>query len=190
MDWTDLGIDEEGFVQASALRSLDPVSLAHLLRSTPALVVGDPGLGASQQREPAANAQAAVSGPRVDLVTLTSQEPSATAAYQGRVALLRKRPGHPFPDMIFLGRTRACDLTVDLPTLSKMHAYFTRSGAWAITDQRSTNGTFLNDQRLAGGQSTPLVDGDRLAFGSDLVLLYRGPGLVMTPLQESPVRVP
>lgn len=68
----------------------------------------------------------------------------------------------------FIGRETQTDLQIPDETLSAVHArIFYKNGQWMIEDLQSTNGTFLNDERL----STPsvLVDGDQLTCGGVLV---------------------
>ncbi len=53
----------------------------------------------------------------------------------------------------------------DDPTVSTRHAEVAqRGGAFVVTDLGSTNGTFVNNQRIA--QPTRLTDGDLLRFGN------------------------
>ncbi len=49
---------------------------------------------------------------------------------------------------------------------SRKHAtIFGNRNTYTITDDNSSNGTFLNDQRLEIGQAVPLNDGDTISFG-------------------------
>jgi hypothetical protein len=89
--------------------------------------------------------------------------------YQGRMALLAKRNGNPFPDMISVGRAMNNDIVLLLPTVSKMHGYFRRADeAWSMTDPRSSNGTLLNGRPLERGIPHSLASGDVLQFGHDV----------------------
>ena len=72
---------------------------------------------------------------------------------------------------IIIGRSPASDITLNDPEISRKHARLVRQGAdYAIEDLGSTNGTFVNDRRLAG--LTPLHDGDVVEFGDAVKLLY------------------
>lgn len=54
------------------------------------------------------------------------------------------------------------------PTISSRHAILyasARPGRFKIEDTGSTNGTFVNDQRLETGRRRELYDGDRLKLG-------------------------
>lgn len=61
-----------------------------------------------------------------------------------------------------VGRTAECDISIDAPGLSRMHARLrpSRDGL-EIEDLRSTNGSFLNGKRIAAGTARP---GDEIAF--------------------------
>src|SRR5262249_31977891 len=57
------------------------------------------------------------------------------------------------------------DVTVDSPVVSRRHARLVRGGeGWTVEDLGSTNGTFLNGERVTG--SSPVRPGDRLEVGS------------------------
>jgi pSer/pThr/pTyr-binding forkhead associated (FHA) protein len=56
---------------------------------------------------------------------------------------------------------------IDDKSVSKIHAALAADAAGELTvaDTGSTNGTFINDQRISYGKATRLVDGDRVKFG-------------------------
>jgi pSer/pThr/pTyr-binding forkhead associated (FHA) protein len=63
-----------------------------------------------------------------------------------------------------IGRDAKCHLRPASPAISNRHCdLFVRDGQLFVRDQGSTNGTFVNDQRLEGEQE--LHDGDRLQLG-------------------------
>lgn len=70
-----------------------------------------------------------------------------------------------------VGRKAAADgldIEVDHPTTSSRHAIVhasARPGRFKVEDQGSTNGTFVNDEKLAPNAAKELVDGDQLRFG-------------------------
>lgn len=67
-----------------------------------------------------------------------------------------------FPFLI--GRDPACQLRPASPHISNRHcAILSREGSFFIRDLDSTNGTFLNDERIAGER--PLATGDWLRVG-------------------------
>ena len=53
------------------------------------------------------------------------------------------------------------------PYVSGSHGVISRTtDGWAVTDNGSTNGTFINDLRIAAGQATPLRIGDRVRIAT------------------------
>jgi hypothetical protein len=88
---------------------------------------------------------------------------------------LSKRPGAPFPERITVGRTRNMDLCLPLPQVSKFHAYFTLcDGAtrFLLTDNGSTNGTFVSGKRLAPEQPMEIRNGALIQFGDFQALFF------------------
>lgn len=89
---------------------------------------------------------------------------------QAWVIRLEKRDRGSAEHMIFVGRSRSNDIVLMCKTVSKLHAYFCQvpgSDLYQLVDMDSTNGTFVNGQRLLPSVKTPLQDGDELAFGSE-----------------------
>ncbi len=74
---------------------------------------------------------------------------------------------------------RAPDNVLQLPesSVSRYHAYLKadEDGMVRLTDLGSTNGTFLNGERVAEHIPVVLRDGDRLRFGSSMVLKFARP---------------
>lgn len=66
-----------------------------------------------------------------------------------------------------IGRTGGNDLVIDDASISKMHASLVLNldGTLSVADTGSTNGTFINGQRIAYGKATRLVEGDKVSFG-------------------------
>jgi pSer/pThr/pTyr-binding forkhead associated (FHA) protein len=64
-----------------------------------------------------------------------------------------------------IGRTTAADFILDEALVSRVHCRLTatRGGDLEIRDLDSTNGTFVNDQRVSG--RAVLSPGDRLRVG-------------------------
>lgn len=77
---------------------------------------------------------------------------------------LRLMPG----GRLSVGRTGSNDLIIDDVSVSKVHASLVlgNDDALSIADTGSTNGTFINDERIAYGKAIRLGDGDRVKFGS------------------------
>lgn len=81
---------------------------------------------------------------------------------------------------ITLGRVAGCGVTISLPTVSTAHLVFERAGDhWTVTDKGSSNGTWIDGQRLEAHRPHPLHDGSVLGLSDHLWLLALGPaGLV------------
>ena len=77
-------------------------------------------------------------------------------------------------EALTLGRGRETDLTLPVEGISRQHARLQRgSQGWVLVDLGSTNGTFVNGQRLQPEQPYLLRPGDQVAIGS-LVLGVEG----------------
>ncbi len=66
-----------------------------------------------------------------------------------------------------VGRTGTNALMIDDASVSKIHASLSVDGEGhlSVADTGSTNGTFINDVRIAYGKATVLGDGDHVKFG-------------------------
>jgi FHA domain-containing protein len=66
-------------------------------------------------------------------------------------------------DRVLVGRDPTCDMVIDDKSVSRRHAYFERRGpGWAIVDQGSANGTFVNGAQV---MDAALQDGQELRLG-------------------------
>jgi hypothetical protein len=71
-----------------------------------------------------------------------------------------------------IGRGSECELSVEDNYVSQQHArLFGRNGAWFVEDLGSTNGTYVNDQRLAA--PAMVQAGDRIRVGQTTLELRR-----------------
>jgi len=109
--------------------------------------------------------QSVLSGPRFVVVATGS---SVLIPLQDTVLIGRADPrGNVVPDI---------DLSLyggGSAGVSRQHARLLRADdGWAIEDLRSTNGTFVNDQRVPPAQPTPLRNGDSVRCGQ-LLLTFR-----------------
>jgi pSer/pThr/pTyr-binding forkhead associated (FHA) protein len=107
-------------------------------------------------------------------------DPSATGLYSASVSplhaardarlVVERAPGHA-PGMIYdigdgavLGRGDEAEIRLDDPYASSRHAQLVlQAGVVVLEDLGSTNGTYLNEERLQG--PAPLHDGDRVRIG-------------------------
>ena len=66
-----------------------------------------------------------------------------------------------------VGRTEASDLALNDASVSKIHASLVadQEGVMSVADTGSTNGTFINDTRIAYGKAMRLNHRDRVKFG-------------------------
>lgn len=74
---------------------------------------------------------------------------------------------------LVVGRIRECDLFIDDASVSKRHASLVMSadGNIKVADIGSSNGTFINGERVAYGKGYELHDGANLKFGDVGALL-------------------
>jgi len=103
--------------------------------------------------------------------------------------LFKPNPGRTQPfilykDSITVGRSVACDISINHDYVSVRHARLEKEktgngGEWQLTDLDSTNGTFVNGFRIA---RTHLACGDRLVFGT-LEATFEAEGKVTTATQ-------
>lgn len=85
------------------------------------------------------------------------------------VTALRKRTlEDTFRDRVSVGRAANKDLVLRHPNVSKLHAWFELddNGGVYVADAESSNGTWLNHQRLPARELTPLSAGQHVRFGS------------------------
>ncbi|HEY2369333.1 MAG TPA: GGDEF domain-containing protein [Polyangiaceae bacterium] len=99
-------------------------------------------------------------GPKVAVLTIQA------GAEAGRILPLERDK----PNM--LGREDSeCTMTFDDARLSRVHARIVAvNGEWMLTDQGSTNGTFVNDVRVV--KHAQLADGDRVVLGGSVSLRF------------------
>ncbi len=65
--------------------------------------------------------------------------------------------------IVEIGRSDECTITIDSGLISRKHAVVQRiGGKWIVADLQSTNGTYVNGQRITTHQ---LKDGDKISVG-------------------------
>lgn len=73
--------------------------------------------------------------------------------------------------IITIGRDITNDIVINDPEVSRHHARLTQTGSgYTLEDLGSTNGTFVNGQRLTGAR--PLANGDMVGLGETVTLAY------------------
>ncbi len=108
--------------------------------------------------------------------SLTASQASLTAAGQATVTVRFELQGQSiqkqltFEDgkRLTLGRTKENDLTVDDTSVSKMHAslMLTADRHFVVADTGSTNGTFIDGERISYGKAVTFSGGQKLKLGT------------------------
>ncbi len=120
----------------------------------------------------------------------TPDKPEAAAQVNSYIAKfeidgkqLEKRLDFPAGHRCSVGRTKASDLILDHSSVSKFHASLVadENGVLSLADTGSTNGTFVNAQRIAYGKAMRLEKGDSIKFGEIEVTFEH-----ITPKSEPP----
>jgi ABC transport system ATP-binding/permease protein len=137
---------------------------SHDLADGDAIRIGDPATGS--------------------FVTLTYRNPAVARAPQASQVAHRYQLD-PSDPQITIGRV-GCDITLDNPQVSRFHAQIDQSAAGLILrDAGSSNGTFVNGQRLSGAHA--LTPGDVIQIGA-FKLVY-SPGLLAEYDQRGAIRI-
>lgn len=73
-----------------------------------------------------------------------------------------------------IGRDKGCGLIIADPKVSKFHAQITfKRGVGYLRDSGSTNGTYLNGDRLVERKNYPLNNGDKISVGKTELFYYK-----------------
>jgi pSer/pThr/pTyr-binding forkhead associated (FHA) protein len=86
-------------------------------------------------------------------------------------------------EAVLIGRSRSCDLPLRSPDASRRHARIepAADGGWLLRDLDSTNGTFVNGERVSERLLRP---GDRIEIGRDAITFCEV-GAELDPLEAS-----
>jgi len=100
---------------------------------------------------------------------LDEQSPLEDLGMEGPALVVRSGGGRagehfiPTNERTTIGRSPDCDIFLDDVTVSRKHAVLVRGDdGFAIEDEGSLNGTFVNRRRI---DSSPLADGDEVQIG-------------------------
>lgn len=120
------------------------------------------------------------------LAQVTSEQPEGN----GEALVLALAPTRTGGNQLTFGRSEKSDLHLNDATLSQLHLVFMRdaSGGWTVRDAGSTNGSWLNEQRLQRGEPVGLVPGARLQAGK-VHLSYYDAEALQSRLQLEAARV-
>lgn len=115
--------------------------------------------------------------PQFQLVMRSGPTPGATFSLEG--------------DQLIIGRDTASNIAINDAEVSRKHARLTfQGGKYVIEDLGSTNGTFVNGQRLAS--PAVLKSGDVVSLGEQIVLMYEAlasdPGATVMSARKSQPR--
>jgi hypothetical protein len=77
---------------------------------------------------------------------------------------------YPLGNEMTIGRAAGCQVTLDDTYVSQLHTrVYLREGRYLVEDLGSTNGTYLNRQKVSGPM--PISPGDRLQIGNTVMEL-------------------
>ncbi len=98
-----------------------------------------------------------------------------TAEFSIKDKLRKKELAFAERQRLSVGRTKENDLWIDDASVSKIHAALVLNSdkQLMVADTGSTNGTFINKQRISYGKAILIKDGDKLKFGTVEVALER-----------------
>jgi hypothetical protein len=81
---------------------------------------------------------------------------------------------------IAIGRAKRNDVVIEDDTISSVHAAIQdNDGVCLLIDRGSSNGTFVNHERLRAGEPVPLASGDCVRFGRRVYYFLSGERLLL-----------
>jgi hypothetical protein len=91
------------------------------------------------------------------------------------VLFVKKQAGSP-EGPVTLGRGKENDIALPLGNISRLHASISEGpSGWTLTDHKSTNGTFLEQERIAAGVPVALKEGAWVRFGTQATVKFYTP---------------
>lgn len=116
---------------------------------------------------------------REDTVVSSDDGPAVTGSAESQfVHFLQKTGRNSFPNMVTLGRSHNNDLFIPHPSISKLHALLKESReGYTVTDVGSTNGSFLEGERLVENKAHALSSKASLRFGKVQATFFLPPDL-------------
>lgn len=110
------------------------------------------------------------------LAKLMAQTMSRTASQ--KVIKITNKGSNAFQGSGKIGRASNCDMVINSPAVSKLHAYFiqdTQNSTYYLKDMASKNGTYINSRKLDENQKKQLSDGDTLSFSRQISFIFYTP---------------
>ena len=93
--------------------------------------------------------------------------PQLIARYSLNGKDIEKRLDLPPDGRLTVGRTGTSGLVIDDISVSKVHASLAlNDSGLSVADTGSTNGTFINGQRISYGKAVPFAESDQVKFGT------------------------
>jgi len=115
--------------------------------------------------------------------TVFSETSSETTNHK-TIAFLRKSNRNPFKDFITIGRAANNDVVLNKATISKAHAFLVQKGLmWQITDQKSSNSTYVDGNKLEPLQPYHLHDNSVIRFGFEVQASFYSPNGLWSYIQ-------
>ncbi len=101
---------------------------------------------------------------------------ASIAAREASVYPIAKRAGANKEVEICVGRSRDNDVWINDAEVSKHHArLYEKKGEWTIVDHGSTNGTFINDQRIEAKKPVVVRTYDNVRLGRAAKMQFLDP---------------
>ena len=124
--------------------------------------------------------------------TITLPAPGGAAGGTQLVVVEGPTPGQAYPvraATCTIGRHQGCTVVLSSITVSRQHVTISRQGnLFYVVDNQSSNGVYLNGQKIPPGQSCPLRSGDMLRLG-EFLLLFKHEEKVVSSLGLSTINL-